>query len=260
MSVWYCIPSKRPVAEANKALQLWRDRGYKIALFVDNFDYYGLRDRSYIANSITTGEYPGYAAAVNRLVRQVLSDYPTCDFVVTGGDDVHPDLNHTADEIAAQCSEHFEEMWSDRLRAGDVPSWAWELNAYHCFGVMQPTGDRWGEEDAYARAKWPDAPAMIDRICGSPWMGRSFCERINQGQGPLWPEYHHNWVDEELQNVAIKYGCFWQRRDLIHYHDHCRRSGGDWAPHLLGADADYKRMEPMFRARQRMGFPGSEPL
>jgi hypothetical protein len=36
MSVWYCIPSKRPPEEAEKCLKLWRERGYKIALWVDS--------------------------------------------------------------------------------------------------------------------------------------------------------------------------------------------------------------------------------
>lgn len=242
-SVWYVIPSKRPPEQAEPVLRNWADRGYRVAIFTDLG-----HEPPQSAERVIAGQYPGYAQAVNHLVSLVLTEDPDCQWIVTGGDDVHPDPNHTADEIAAQCSENFGSR--DGLGASLAPG---------TFGVMQPTGDRWGD-DAAARARWPDAPAMIDRICGSPWMGRSFCERINQGRGPLWPEYNHNWVDEELQNVAIKYGCFWQRRDLTHYHDHCRRNGGPWAPHLLGADADYMRFKPLFEARQRMGFPGSEPL
>ena len=231
MSVWYCIPSKRPPAEAEKCLSKWRERGYKLAVWRDEGPRLPDIQLSIFA------PYDGYAKAVNQLVNDVLDHDPSCDWVVTGGDDVWPDPNHTADEIAAQCSEHF---------AGT-------------FGVMQPTGDRWGD-DAASRVRWPDAPAMIDRICGSPWMGREFCQRINQGNGPLWHEYRHNWVDEELQNVAIQYGCFWRRRDLTHYHDHSRRDGGPWLDFQQGFDADYRRMHPLFDARKKMGFPGSEPL
>jgi len=255
MSVWFAVPSKRPPAEAVACLRKWKERGYNTIIMVDAQDVpawafgdHGVGAVDLMHVPALPGRYPGYAQAVNTLVRQVLHEDPKCDWIVTGGDDVFPDPNHTADEIAAQCSEHFG---GKRLsKPGD----------WTTFGVMQPTGDRWGEEEPYARQMWPDAPAMIDRICGSPWMGRSFCERINQGNGPLWPEYFHNWVDEELQNVAIKYGCFWQRRDLTHYHNHCVRTTGQWAPHLAGATADYHKFEPLFRARKAAGFPGSEPL
>jgi len=195
---------------------------------------------------------------VNYLAKGVLADDLDCNWIVAAGDDTRPDLSHTADEIAAQCSAWFRLASIKRHEAGDLIPIA-EVERESTFGVMQPTGDRWGD-DAYARAKWPEAPAMIDRICGSPWMGREFCLRINQGQGPLWHEYHHNWADEELQNVAIKYGCFWQRRDLIHYHDHARRKGGQWKEHQRGFDSDYTRMKPLFEARKGYGFPGSEPL
>ena len=109
-------------------------------------------------------------------------------------------------------------------------------------------------------ARWPDAPAMIDRICGSPWIGREFALRINGGKGPWWPEYRHNWADEELQCVAKSLGVLWQRRDLTHYHDHARRNGGKWQEHQRWFDADYTRMKPLFDQRKRDGFPGSQPL
>jgi hypothetical protein len=127
----------------------------------------------------------------------------------------------------------------------------WEKAA--TFGIMQPTGDDWS--DGMGR--------IIERIAGSPWMGRSWCERINQGNGPLWHEYRHNWADQELQLVAQKYGAFWQRPDLTHYHDHSwRRPGnaGNWDPHQQWFSADYLKMRPLFEQRQRHGFPGSEPL
>lgn len=231
VSVYYCIPSKGPAPESARCLRQWRDRGYRILIWRED-DALGVEELR------ICDPYPGYSNAVNMLAHIALRD-PTCNWVVTGGDDIYPDSAHTADEIAAQCTHHFSGT----------------------FGVMQPTGDRWGADDPYARVTWPDAPAMIDRICGSPWMGREFCERINQGHGPLWAEYFHNFEDEELQGVALKNGCLWQRRDLIHYHDHSRRAaGGQWKPHQSGYDADYRRTEPIFRARKAAGFPGSEAL
>ena len=51
------------------------------------------------------------------------------------------------------------------------------LNCLRTFGVMQPTGDRWGERNGIA---------TIDRIAGSPWMGREFCRRMYHGSGPMY--------------------------------------------------------------------------
>ena len=251
MSVWYCIPSARPASEAEPILAKWRRQGYQLALVVDTAGdaqtKYDMAD--YIISPPEGEPYRGYACSVNALTEMVFTTREDCDWIVTGGDDVEPDLAHTADEIAAQCSEHF---------AGT-------------FGIMQPTGDRFDG-------------GCIDRICGSPWMGREFCRRINQGKGPLWPEYRHMFVDEELQHVAIKYGVLWQRPDLIHLHHHFARAstalnsgavavseggrelyGGKKQPRPAFLDeansgAHWAKYKGIFLERKRAGFPGSEPL
>lgn len=138
-------------------------------------------------NLLTVGLYPGYAKAVNHLSADILRIDPECEWIVTGGDDTLPDTRN-ADEIAAECTAHF----------GGT------------FGVMQPTGDRWAE-------------GSIDRIAGSPWMGREWCLRANGGAGPLWPEFAHMFVDEALQETAIRCNAFWQRRDVTHLHRHYLR-------------------------------------
>ena len=181
-------------------------------------------------------KYPGYAIATNSLVKDVLSTDDSCDWTVGGGDDVQPDLNHTADEIAPQLTAHF---------AGT-------------FGVMQPTGDRF-------------ARGSIDRIAGSPWIGREFARRMYGGNGPYWHEYTHMFVDEEIQCVAEKYGVFWQRRDLIHLHHHFQRESvalnspaiDKPRPAFLNeanSPEHWKKYQAIFKARKAAGFPGSEPL
>jgi len=134
------------------------------------------------------------------------------------------------------------------------------------FGVMQPTGHRYGD-DAMGRARWPDAPAYIDRICGSPWIGREFARRVNQGRGPWWPEYFHMHVDEELFNVAKGLGVLWQRRDLIHYHDHWgRKVNGahveDIPEHLrfVSGAKHWAEAEAIFKRHQANGFAESLEL
>jgi hypothetical protein len=245
MSVWLTIPSARPPAEAEPILAKWRQQGYRIALWRDGQEAWSFPDFCYQSEI-----YPGYAKAVNFLVSVVMERDPSCEWFVTGGDDVEPDMNHSAQEIAAQCSGYFYQS---------------------TFGVMQPTGDRFDG-------------GCIDRICGSPWMGREWCRRINQGRGPLWPEYTHMFVDEELQNVAIKYGVLWQRPDLIHLHHHFMRASTDLHSRavavseggkiLYGArqlprpafldeansGAHWSKYKGIFLERKRAGFRGSEPL
>jgi hypothetical protein len=185
---------------------------------------------------IVSVRYEGYSKSVNCLVERILGGDPEASWIVSGGDDVEPDTCHTAEEIASQCAGHF---------AGT-------------FGVMQPTGDRW-------------ADGSIDRICGSPWMGRDFCRRMNGGNGPFWPEYWHMFPDEEMQEVAKLLGILWQRRDLVHRHNHFCRVGEavDWAkgranmPAFLqeaNSAAHWQKYKDLFQSRKNAGFPGHEPV
>lgn len=296
MSVWYAIPSKRPTGEVEPLLRLWRERGYRIALFVDwNPPGTPLETREAKGEIMLRGggrfapsepgrtyapdwnHYPGYAVACNSLIEQILHKDPDAEWIVTGGDDVEPDPNKTAEQIARECSEYF--LQHARFAPGDT------------FGVMQPTGDRWGQHDiagGHHFEKWPDQPercihcgqgadaprhmigAYIDRVCGSPWIGREFARRMYQGNGPYWPEYTHMGVDEELQEVALKLGVLWQRPDLTHYHNHWGRPRGgakygDQAnmPAFLehaNSGPEWDRYKRILTARRAAGFPGHEPL
>lgn len=229
MSVWFCIPSKRPAAEAQACIDKWLLMGYRVAVWRD------IGDDVVDCDYIRYGEYPGYARAVNALAKDVLAYDTACDWIVTGGDDTDPDQTKRADEIAAECSAHF---------AGT-------------FGVMQPTGDRF-------------ADGSIDRIAGSPWIGREFCERMNGGQGPYWPEYTHMFVDEYLQHLALKLGVFWQRRDLTHLHHHFMRASDAInspvisraaPPHLREANSavHWHKYKALFERQKANGFAECMP-
>jgi hypothetical protein len=204
----------------------WKEAGYKIALCRDQMD-----DAAGLADLLLVRKYEGYSKSVNDLVRAALAVDAECGWCVTGGDDTYPDPAHTPQQIALECSAHFDGT----------------------MGVMQPTGDRW-------------ANGSIDRICGSPWMGRTFCERAYGGNGPMWAEYYHMFNDEELQAVAIKLGCFQQRSDLTHRHEHFCRKGEavDWAikpPEFLrqvNARPHWTKYGAVYKARQAAGFPGHE--
>lgn len=288
MSVWLTIPSARPPAEADVALSKWRAQGYQIALWRDSeFDYC----RSDNAGSAEIGApiYPGYARAVNELISLVMSVDQAAEWFVIGGDDTLPDPDHTADEIAEQCRVRFTGLnWPPRGSSLGM-STPWEFLRYagpsdqhnaSTFGVMQPTGDRWGENPDHPRVDMRSA--YIDRVAGSAWLGREFCKRVNGGRGPLWSGnpnaereidrqgYKHMWVDEELRHVAVRLGVYWERRDLTQHHAHAGRvpnySSDMIPPHLrkwtVGEEGrkHWKESETLFFSRRDAGFPGSEPL
>lgn len=248
LSVWVTIPSARPVAEVAKWAAAWHERGYKIALYRNNGSTAPIADEYY-----SSPTYPGYAMAVNQLIEHVrLERDSEAEWFIACGDDVFPDPNHTADEIAEECEDHFRRVGREIT------------NSLSTFGVMQPTGDRWGENPNHAR---PDMrSAYIDRIAGSAWYGREYCKRVNQGKGPLWPEYQHMFVDEEARAVAVQLGVYWERRDLTQMHMHPGRAKNytvDMIPEHLKkwASAEHwKEAEAIFFRRRKAGFPGSEAL
>jgi hypothetical protein len=190
--------------------------------------------------SLERRTYPGYGAAVNELVKLILLTDREASWIVTGGDDVEPDPNRRPDEIARQCSQHFRGT----------------------FGVMQPTGDRWGEDRN--QPNYSGRGAYIDRVCGSPWLGRDFCRRMYGGHGPLFHGYRHMFVDEELQAVAQRLGVLWQRRDLTHFHRHWARVEIRVACPSFLAEANsplhWQESQSLFRSRAATGFPGHKPL
>lgn len=238
MSVWFCIPSARPPEQVEPVLAAWRESGYKIAT-VRN-------DGATLTSDVPmqSSSYEGYAKSVNYLAKLILRTDPSCDWIVTGGDDTLPDPNHTAEEIAQQCTEHFMH------RSLGGTGWT--------FGVVQPTGDRF-------------AGGCIDRIAGSPWLGREWCLRANGGRGPFWPEFTHMFSDQHLQEYAQHLGVYWQRPDLIHKHMHFQRRddsidapavGRPIPPHLVrwNTRSHWDEMKAIYERLRDGGFKECAPL
>ena len=210
----------------------WMDAGYRIAAQVDNNGLpFPIFDASLIdplrgASFSIRRPYAGFSESVNWLTKQILANYPPnypdAQWIVSAGDDTLPDPRPPL-EIAEELSDHF---------GGTM-------------GVMQPTGDGHG----------------IETICGSPWMGREFCERINGGRGPFWPEYTHMFADQEMKEVAERLGVLWQRPDLTHKHNHWSWSGGQMPTFLAeqNSPAHWNKYLRLFEDRRHSGFPGSEP-
>src|SRR5882724_7590672 len=113
MSVFVCVPSKRPPAEVEKWAQAWRDMGYRVSIQRDEAEspaagslrgeFSGPRWK---AVSVWFRQYAGYAEATNFLIADALKQGAT--WTIVGGDDVFPDITKRADQIAAECVDHFE--------------------------------------------------------------------------------------------------------------------------------------------------------
>lgn len=213
--VWFAIPSAS-VERCRERLPAWRAMGYKIAVLQN-------RERGDIPADLVVwaNKYPGWAESVNILCRKIVP--ASADIVVSGGDDMLPDPDRTASQLA---NEYFE-----RFPDG--------------FGVMQPAGDTfmWGAN-----------------YCGSPWFARPFFTRMYQGQGPMWGGYQHNWADYELYWVARCMGALWMRDDAKQTHAHFSRDNEPPPDWWLRNVADHDRADcQRFIIRKYQGFPGCLP-
>lgn len=218
--VWFAIPSANPV-KCRETLPKWRERGYKVAVLQN-------RTRETIPADLVvwSDSYPGWAESVNILGREIVPK--GAPIIVSGGDDMLPDPNHTADELAEQFLNHF----------GDSPEGS--------FGVMQPHGDVY-------------LGSLL--FCGSPFLGRAFFERMYGGRGSMWGGYRHNWADNELYWVSKGLGALWERPDLSHYHAHFSRTGEAKPEYWAKAVQAYELQDCLlYVKRKAAGFPGHEPV
>jgi hypothetical protein len=222
MSVWLVIPTKKEAREVAIAVEPWKQKGYRIALFRDE------GDAKVDADLIISGAYRGYPQAINQLCHTVFSHDRRAEWVCAAGDDMLPP-DPSPDQIARECTEHF----------------------HGTFGVMQATGDPFGVDES--------GRCAAERICGSPFLGREFCARWNGDIGPFWPEFWHYFADEALHDELLMHSLLWQRKDLTIFHDHPSRTGLPTPHYMEKTQAGWAKDEAIFRARKAAGFPGHEP-
>lgn len=223
--VWYCIPTAND-KQCEETLLVWKEHGYRTMAIIDGAERL-IRNADKTLHLLRG--YKGYANAVNEGCRHLLQ-HTDAQIIVTGGDDVLPDMETDAATIGRQFIKSFP----------------------HLFGVMQPTGDRF-MEDAQGRC-------AVERVCGSPWMGRDLVRKLNQGHGPLWWEYFHFYVDEELHEVVKALGYLEHRRDLTQSHEHWTRYKRKRPAYLDRAARNNAEAKALFERRKAAGFPGSKPL
>lgn len=224
--VWLCVPARRNTEDST--VPEWRASGYKAAIARE--PYLPSIECDLL---LPIHEYPGWPRCVNTLASMVFLSDPEAEWIVTCGDDTHPDLSTHPHQIAEQLKSHF----------------------CGTFGICQPIGDP--RKDSLGH--------IAPRVAGSPWMGREFAMRMYHGGGPLYPGYHHNHADQELKDVAEMLGCYWMRPDLMHRHDHWAYKRGSredmpaWAAPLHTPEA-WRKSNGLYQSRKLFGFPGHEPL
>jgi hypothetical protein len=224
--VWVCIPTAQK-KHVPGILEKWDKAGYQIALWVDP----GPTIDNLTCGLLMMGGYPGVWRAWNALAKACFA--VGADVVVLAGDDMEPDPNKNAQEIAA---EYF-----GRFPKGD--------------GVMQPCGDPQGMDFDSNRPELKEKIPAAARICGSPWIGKSWGLLHNDGEGPVNGNYYAFYADEELKLVAEKMGLLWMRPDLSQFHLHW-----SWQhlPRRTYHERNQKRWaedKAIFEARKKAGFP-----
>lgn len=244
--VWFVLPSRREGQDST--LSAWREMGYGVAVTREPHLEPAVADIT-----IPMARYIGWPRSVSLLIARVMCEYPETRWFVTGGDDTLPDERLHPNEIAEQCSSY---LWGIGIHRQE--GLQMQMDQTLTFGVMQPTGDDWRDSQG----------KIIERVAGSPWIGREFATRMYHGAGPLYLGYRHVFADEELQLVAQRMGCFWQRPDLVHKHRHWARLSNGNAERMPGwakqngiyGEAEWKHGSELFRRRKAAGFPGHETL
>jgi hypothetical protein len=154
-------------------------------------------------------QWSGWPTVTNYLCQAaVASGVSIC---VIGGDDISPDPSHPASEIAASFLKRFPDL----------------------YGVMQPTGDPYGD---------------TGRAAVSAWVGAEFVRR----HGPLHSGYHHYYADRELADLARSKGVYWEAPEYTQYHDHWTRNGGQKPS---GGGEAHKHDRLLYETRSRKGLP-----
>lgn len=233
MSIWFAIPSARPIQEAKPCFDAWKAIGCKVAATrKDPADC----QRLGLDLCVSLPKYLGWPTHCNLLAKQIVNEIdPECTIVAAGGDDCYPDPNFPAERVEREFIEHF---------GGTL-------------GVMQPTGgEPWS-------AGIIDGRRVQERIAWAPWMGREWIKRAYMGAGPMWPEYHHFYADEHLQLTAERLGLFWQRPDIAEEHLNWkanRQPPTFRPPHLKEAATLWPHDKDIFERTKRPDWPGAALL
>lgn len=216
IEVWVLMPVAKK-ARAQEAYERWTKRGYRMIFFQDKGTL------PWTSAPTIVDDYNGVWKATNALAYQAFR--AGADVCLFAGDDMDPDPNFTAQEIAQQ--------YVDRFPDG--------------YGIMQPCGDIQGMDSS-------GKPAAA-RIAGSPWFGRGWARKAYGGRGPTLGDYYHFYGDEDLACVAEKNKVMWWRPDLTQLHRHWTWGWMDRQDYHKRNEWHWNSDHALFDKRKAEGFP-----
>lgn len=220
VNVFVTMPTGQK-AHVDAAVDRWREQGYRMAFFVDPGP---IRIKTRDDDIIVQAPYPGVWKACNALAKAAVEC--GADVCLFAGDDMDPDPNHKADEIARQYLERFPTG----------------------MGLMQPCGDPQGRDSS--------GKVAAARICGSAWFGIDWILKSYGGRGPTPTMYYHFFGDEELAVKGDELGLLWWRPDLVQYHRHWSWGHTQQQDYHLRAQTKWQADQATFNRRKEQGFPG----
>lgn len=226
---YVCFPSAK-IERGIECVNAWVARGYIPIVMLDKIpadDEWPKFDGGILMTSPET-PFPGYYKVINNICCMAFQH--GADLVTCIGDDMSPDPNKSAQEIA---DEYF-------IRFPDG------------FGVMQACGDPQGR-DVFG------TPAAA-RICGSPTFDRKWFRRAYGGRGPFCTDYRSFYSDEDLWNVAGLCGNLYLNPRLTIFHNHWSFGGMKRETYHERAELNWSHDKMIFAHRRAEGFQGWEPL
>ena len=169
---------------------------------------------------IIESNYAGTATSLNRLLSHCWQQH--ADAVACVNDDMFP--GNGAD--AANVSDVINQLMPDT------------------FGVIHSLGDYY---DALA---W---------CCPHPIIGRKYGLAANGGMGAWWPQYWHNFPDQELKDVANGRGLLHSTAAIAIEHRHRTRGHDDKLPEEKRRRIiqRYNADKSLYELRKGAGFPGA---
>jgi len=215
LEIVYAIPSCN-IDRCRRTFELWKRQGYKTAVLMNG----GIKAPENADLVVEVEKYGGYYQSFNTLYTKL----PDADVIITGGDDIHPDMKYKAQELGEQFFQRFPDG----------------------FGVMQPIGDNMKGNET---------------ICASPWIGKGWLKRAYKGKFPFWPEYIGFYGDQELKEIVEQLKILWLRKDVKQYHNHWSRPGGPpKTEYQANNDRHWDADKALFYKRKAAGWPEYEPL
>jgi hypothetical protein len=172
---------------------------------------------------IIEANYTGTASSLNRLASHCWQQ--GADAVACVNDDMFPGSGAEAANVSHVITQFMPDL----------------------LGVIHSLGDYY---DALA---W---------CCPHPIIGREYGLKANQGLGIFWPQYFHLFCDQELKDVATKYGLLHQTPSITIEHRHYSRGHADNLPSEKRERTNQRHAadRKLYELRKSACFPGSEFL